>query len=51
MDKPKSPPPALAEAKLKDLPAQPVNEKEAEGVKGGLSPQDIAAPTVLPPNT
>jgi hypothetical protein len=36
-DKPKSPPAPVAAAPLKDLPAQPVDEKEAEGIKGGLA--------------
>lgn len=36
-DKPKSPPPAPIERSLKDLPAQPVDEKEALGVKGGTA--------------
>jgi hypothetical protein len=34
-EKPKSPPPARKSVALGDLPAQPVDEKEAEGVKGG----------------
>jgi len=34
-EKPKSPPPAQKSVALGDLPAQPVDEKEAEGVKGG----------------
>jgi hypothetical protein len=34
---PKSTPPAKPGALLKDLPAQPVDEKEAEGVKGGTA--------------
>lgn len=34
---PKSPPPAKPGALLKDLPAQPVDEKEAKGVKGGTA--------------
>ena len=50
-EKPKPTPPARPSAMLKDLPAQPVDEKEAEGVKGGLgaleagnSRQDTTAP-------
>ena len=34
-DTPQSASPPSPGAPLKDLPAQPVNEKEAEGVKGG----------------
>jgi hypothetical protein len=34
-EKPKSHPPAQKSVALGDLPAQPVDEKEAEGVKGG----------------
>jgi hypothetical protein len=43
---PKSQPSAQPGALLKDLPAQPVEEKEAEGVKGGIAavPPDPCAP-------
>ena len=34
-DTPQSASPPSSGAPLKDLPAQPVKEKEAEGVKGG----------------
>lgn len=36
-EQPKSPPPAKPPELLKDLPAQPVDEKEAKGVKGGTN--------------
>jgi hypothetical protein len=36
-DKPQSSAPTPAAPLLKDLPAQPVDEKEAEGIKGGSS--------------
>ncbi|MEO7455006.1 MAG: hypothetical protein ABIY52_02010 [Gemmatimonadaceae bacterium] len=39
-EKPKPVPPARPSALLTDLPAQPVDEKEAEGVKGGHAPPD-----------
>lgn len=41
-EKPKSPPPARKSASIQDLPAQPVDEKEAQGVKGG-TPGEISS--------
>ncbi|MEO8335009.1 MAG: hypothetical protein ABI664_08555 [bacterium] len=42
---PKSPPPARQSVTLQDLPAQPVHEKEAEGVKGGTAADGGSSPT------
>ena len=36
-ERPRKPASAKPNRQLKDLPAQPVDEKEAEGVRGGLS--------------
>lgn len=47
---PKSPPPAQPGASLNDLPAQPVDEKEAEGVKGGIALGSVGVIGALPPD-
>ena len=52
-DKPKSPPAQATAAPLKDLPAQPVDPKEAEGIKGGLAaapPDPVRPVTANPPD-
>ncbi len=43
------PPPPPASPLLKDLPAQPVDEKEAEGIKGGSSGDGDASASPRPP--
>ena len=49
-DKPKSPPPVKQGPLLKDLPAQPVDEKEAQGVVGGIGLGFVGGVDGLPPD-
>jgi hypothetical protein len=44
-EKPKTPPPVRQSVPLRDLPAQPVDAKEAEGVKGGTPGESSSSRT------